>query len=462
MHLNQKNPEPSLNPKLKDFWLTPASLKVLYGGRSSSKSWDCAGFAIYLAQQCKIKVVCARQFQNKIDESVYSLLKIQIERFNLSHLFDIQKNKITCIETGSEFLFYGIARNIDEIKGLEGVDILWLEEVQAITKAQWEIIEPTIRKEGAQIWVVFNPQYITDFSYQRFIAKPPKGALVRKINYPDNPFLSKMMLEKIEAAKEEDYKDYEHIYLGFPRQDNDDSIIKMSWIEAAVDAHLKLGFEPSGIKRIGYDVADSGNDANSTCYAHGSVCVDIDEWHAGEDELMKSCIRVWNRAKDLSAEINYDSIGVGAGCGSKFKELNSQFKSDNLKVKFGGWNAGGKVSDPNRLYRDDKKNVDMFSNAKAQAWWNIADRFKNTYDAINNGAEYPEDQLISISSSIDLLEQLKMELSTPLKDYDNNGKVKVESKKDLKKRDIDSPNLADAFVMAFTKPQNSVISAFIR
>ena len=248
--------KPCLNPALKKFWRTRSPLRVLYGGRSSSKSWDCAGFAIFLAQNYKIKVVCARQFQNKIDESVYSLLKIQIERFGLSDFFDIQKNKIICNKTGSEFLFYGIARNIDEIKGLEGVDILWLEEVQAITKAQWEIIEPTIRKEGSQIWVVFNPQYITDFSYQRFIANPPKNSLVKKINYTDNPFLSKTMLDKIEAAKEEDYKDYEHVYLGYAKQDNDESIIKMSWIDAAIDAHLKLNFTAVGDKKLGYDVAD--------------------------------------------------------------------------------------------------------------------------------------------------------------------------------------------------------------
>src|SRR5574340_403514 len=110
---------PTLNPVLRDFWLTPARNRILYGGRDSSKSWDAAGFAIFLAQHCCIRVCCARQFQNKIAESVYTLLKIQIERFGLAREFKITDNSIIHRGTGSEFLFYGLWRHIDEIKSLE-------------------------------------------------------------------------------------------------------------------------------------------------------------------------------------------------------------------------------------------------------------------------------------------------------------------------------------------------------
>ena len=99
---------PTLNPALRDFWLTPARNRVLYGGRSSSKSWDAAGFAVYLATQCNIRVLCARQFQNKIAESVYTLLKIQISRFGLANQFAITENTIRHKVTGAEFMFYGL------------------------------------------------------------------------------------------------------------------------------------------------------------------------------------------------------------------------------------------------------------------------------------------------------------------------------------------------------------------
>ncbi|MFD2013762.1 phage terminase large subunit [Acinetobacter vivianii] len=118
---------------------------------------------------------------NKIEESVYSLLKVQIERFGLKDRFRILNNKIENIYTGSEYLFYGLWRNIDEIKSLEGVDICWLEEAHNITKEQWEILEPTIRKEHSQFWIVFNPKLTTDFVYRRFVTNPPPNTVVRKL-----------------------------------------------------------------------------------------------------------------------------------------------------------------------------------------------------------------------------------------------------------------------------------------
>ena len=101
-----------------------------------------------------------------------------------------------------------------------------------------------------------------------------------------------------------------------------------------------------------------------------------------------------------------------------------------------------------------------FANLKAQTWWNIADRFRNTYNAINRGEKFKDDELISISSTMPHLEKLKTELSTPKRDFDGNGRVKVESKADLAKStriggSVPSPNLADAFVMAFAPPVSS-------
>jgi phage terminase large subunit len=110
---------------------------VLYGGRSSSKSWDAAGFAIFLAQAFTVKFLCARQFQNKIEESVYTLLVATIDRYGLRDQFRILESKIIHRRTGSEFIFYGLWRHINEIKSLEGVDICWLEEAHALTPEQW-------------------------------------------------------------------------------------------------------------------------------------------------------------------------------------------------------------------------------------------------------------------------------------------------------------------------------------
>lgn len=445
----------SLNPALRDFWLAKARNRVLYGGRSSSKSWDAAGFATFLADNYKLRILCVRQFQNKIEESVYALLKVQIDRFNLAKRFDVQKSKIYNVGTGSEFMFYGLWRHISEIKSLESVDILWIEEAHNLTEEQWKILEPTIRKEGSQVWVVFNPKLATDFAYKRFVLNPPPKTIVRRINYDENPFLSQTMLDIIAAAKAESDEnndgDFEHIYLGVPLDDDDHVVIKRSWIMASIDAHKALRMDVSGRRRLGFDVADDGADKCANVYTHGFHAGWADLWKAGEDELLQSCSRTFRKAREFNADITYDSIGVGAAAGSKFAELNEAL-TDTNRVHYEKFNAGGGVWRPDVPYDINNPKVtnrDMFANIKAQAWWLVADRFRNTYNAIKKGQTFQPDQLISISSEMPHLELLIDELSTPKRDFDAAGKVKVESKKDLAKREIPSPNLADAFVMAF-------------
>lgn len=449
---------PTLNPALRDFWRQPARIRVLYGGRSSSKSWDAAGFAVFLAQRCKIRVLCTRQFQNKIEESVYSLLKIQIDRFGLRDQFTILNNKIIHNHTGSEFIFYGLSRNIDEIKSMESIDIHWAEEAHLMTKEQWDIIDPTLRKQGSQHWIIFNPRLITDFVWRRFVVNPPPNTVVRKINYDENPFLSETMLQVIEAAKEEDEDNYRHIYLGEPLQDDESVIIKRSWILAAVDAHKTLGIVPRGRRRVGWDVADDGPDQNALVDACGPLALEVMQWKGGTDELPKSAKRVWTVARAAKAEIYYDNIGVGAFAGGHFTDLNRGV-CGGWKPRHKGFGAGEKVIRPDRIYaRSGIKNKDFFSNLKAQAWWEVADRFRNTYNAIHKGMKFKDDQLIFISSDLEYSEQLIDELSTPKQDYDAAGRVKVESKKDLDKRDIASPNLADAFVIAYNPNITSAIN----
>lgn len=450
---------PTLNPVLREFWLRaendndePVRNRVLIGGRASSKSWDAAGFAIMLACQVKLKVLCARQFQNKIEESVYTLLVATIDRFKLRRQFKILENKIIHRRTGSEFVFYGLWRHIDEIKSLEGIDICWLEEAHALTEAQWKILEPTIRKEGSQFWIIFNPRLSTDFAWRRFVVAPPPGTIVRSINYDENPFLSQTMLAVIDAAREEDEAEFEHVYLGVPKDDDNGAVIKRSWIMAAIDAHVALGIEPSGRRRIGFDVADDGNDKCAQIAAHGPLALWGEEWKGEEHELLKSTTRVWNKAIELEAEVVYDSIGVGAQVGAKINELNEDSPA---KIAHIGFNAGDKVNRPKDIYGNTKKtNKDMFSNLKAQEWWGVADRLKNTFNAVKSGRVDDPSEMIFIDSTMPNLAKLIDELATPKRDYDNAGKVKVESKKDLAKKNREggpkpSPNLADAFIMAF-------------
>ena len=437
------------NPYFKPI-IRKARYKVLYGGRGSGKSYFLAELAVEVSRRIGTVILCAREFQGSLDDSVYQLLIETIERLGYADEFDILKSTITHKGTGAKFVFYGIKNNVTKIKSIQGVGVCWVEEAEAVTKNSWDVLIPSIRGDkNAEIWISFNPKNILDDTYQRFIVHPPKDSIVLKANYDINPhFADTPLLADMLECKERDEDLYRHIWLGEPVADSELAIIKPSWIEAAIDAHEKLGFSAAGRRILGFDVADEGDDANATVLRHGSVVTDMQQWR-GQD-VIYSADKVYLYAQEQNIDrIVYDNIGVGAG-------VKAQFRRKNGKVQTLGFNAGGAVYKPDAKYTDDKKNRDMFANIKAQAWWMVRDRFYKTWRAVHHGDSYPEDQLISLSSSLHELEYLTAELSRPQVDYDQNGRVKVESKKDMKKRGIPSPNRADALVMAFAPVQGGL------
>ncbi len=394
--------------------------------------------AAFLARNFSVRFLCLRQFQSRITDSVYTVVKQKIIDAGWRDEFDIGVSTIRHKETGSEFLFYGIARNIEEIKGTEGVDICWIEEGEGLTKDQWAIIDPTIRKEGAEVWILWNPHLITDFVQAELPKLLGDSCLIRHINYPENPFLSDTAKQKALRLKKVDQEAYNHIYLGMPLSNDDAAVIKFSWIEAAIDAHKKLKLDLSGARSVGYDVADGGEDNNACAVFDGGICKEIDEWSAPEDELNESTRRAW--AKVRNGRLIYDSIGVGAHVGSTLKTMK-------VRTGFYKFNAGGAIIRPEKNYAPGITNKEKFENLKAQAWQDVADRFRNTYNAVTKGMKFDLDELLSISSDIKDIEQLKIELSTPRKRYSKRGLDMVETKEELSKRGISSPNKADAFVM---------------
>ena len=237
-----------------------------------------------------------------------------------------------------------------------------------------------------------------------------------------------------------------------PQQDDDSVIIKRSWLDSCIDAHKKLNIDVSGEKITGYDVADSGEDLNAFVNKHGILVTKVHQWKAKEDDLVRSAKIVRNEAMQFGSIVRYDSIGVGAGVGSNINEMN---KIDNKDIISEAFNSGGSVLNKEQEYELGVSNKDYFSNVKAQMWKTVADRILLTHNAVTKGLPFDESDIISISSNCDYIEVLLTELSTPRRDYDNSGRFKVESKKDLAKRGIKSPNLADAFVMCFA-PQKRV------
>lgn len=428
-------------------------LFCLGDGTVTHNSHDAAGVAIARANHHTERFLCTRMFQNRISDSVYTLLKDKIDYFGLSDRFKVYADAIEHRYNGSLFRFYGMARNIDEIKSFEGATVCWIEEAHNLTEEMFNTIRPTVmRNEGAEMWFTFNPKYATDFSWRRLVVNPPAGTLVRQINFNENMFLSPTAVADIKSAYEEDYDLAVHTYEGIPYDDDDNVIIKRSWVLAAYDAHKIITPESgiwTGARTVGFDVADSGDDKCATTTTNGSIITGVDEWSAGVDELYESTERVLKVAKSINASsIGYDSIGVGAGTGSALNKMGWR--------KHYKFNAGAKVCDPERYYDRAAKiyNQDHFENLKAQAWWAVADRFRNTYNAVKRGKAYNASDMISIDTSTinpKLLVKLTEELATPNRDFSRNGKIMVESKKDLAKRDVPSPNIADSTIISLAR-----------
>ena len=204
-------------PEKLDFLFQPSRYKILYGGRGSGKSWGVARALIAKAVQNPIRVLCARELQNSISDSVIALLADQVKAMGLDNFFDVQRSAIYG-KNGSEFSFAGLKHNVTSIKSFEGVDVCWIEEGQAVSKTSWETLIPTIRKPGSEIWVTFNPDLDTDETYKRFVVNPPTSAVVRKVNWDDNPWFPDVLREELDQLKAKDPDAYLNVWEGHTRQ----------------------------------------------------------------------------------------------------------------------------------------------------------------------------------------------------------------------------------------------------
>jgi len=203
-------------PKLEGIF-EPHRYKVFWGGRGGGKSWSIARAIVLIMVQTPTRVLCVREQMNSIKDSVHRLLSDQIELLGLTALFEIQQATIKCIAgpgAGSEVSFEGIRHNVQKIKSYEGIDICWAEEAVNMSKNSWQVLIPTIRTPGSEIWISFNPELETDETYRRFVLSPPPDAWVREIHYDDNPWCPASIIAEAEYLKETDFDSYLHIYRG--------------------------------------------------------------------------------------------------------------------------------------------------------------------------------------------------------------------------------------------------------
>ena len=188
----------------------------MHGGRGSGKSWSVARALVLRMVSTKCRVLCTREIQKSLKESVHALLADQIASLGFGALFQVLETEIRCPSTGSSAVFGGLqSHTVDSIKSFEGCDLVWVEEAQAVSEKSWDVLIPTIRKPQSEIWITFNPQLETDPTYQRFVANPPPGAIVVELNHSDNPwFPHELEMERLHAKSQMSAAKYGHIWEG--------------------------------------------------------------------------------------------------------------------------------------------------------------------------------------------------------------------------------------------------------
>ena len=235
--------------------------KIYYGGRGAGKSHSVAKALLILGAKSPIRVLCAREYQTSIKDSVHKLLCDQIILMNMVTLYEITQNSIRGMN-GTEFAFVGLKNNVANVKSYEGIDICWVEEAQTVSRNSWNVLIPTIRKEGSEIWVTFNPELETDETYQRFVVKPPEGAIVQKINWSDNPWFPDTLALEKDALKSRDPSAYQTVWEGLCRLTVDGAIFAQEMQVAELDGRItKVNYDPTKPVHAIFDLGWSDNTA---------------------------------------------------------------------------------------------------------------------------------------------------------------------------------------------------------
>lgn len=447
----------------------PQPIIVLIGGRGSGKSIGVGDVLTFEMNAKGYDIYCLREFQDSLSDSVHRVFEGSInDRLQLEG-WDIQQSTVIA-PNGAKTTYKGANRNPDAMQSAQGYLRSWFEEAHRASQASLDKLLPTIiRNPGAKCIFTANPQSSGDAFSQRFIV--PYLEQLEKygeyeddlhyicvVNWRDNPWWN----EEQERLRKWDYENlsrakYDWIWEGKFLDTVDDAIIEAEWFDACIDAHEKLGFKVRGKKVVAHDPSDMGGDAKGLAFRHGVVFKDVKSMehgdvYAGLDWATSYAIN--NNANSFT----WDCDGLGAPLR---KEVSDSFKGQNIdQIMFKGSNS---VDSPESQYQptDDNsakplKNKDLFKNKRAQYYWELRDRCYKTYRAVEHGDYYDPDDLISFSSEIDQIQQLRSEICRIPRKPNGAGVIQILSKPEMKSKDIPSPNMADSVMMSLAIPDTIV------
>ena len=379
------------------------------GGRGSGKSQGFARIILYVAEKKKVRVCCGRETQNSIEESVYRLLVDLIKANNLD--FSYTNSKITHNKTGSEIIFKGFRENgVENVKGMEGFDIVWVDEAQTLSKRTIDVVIPTIRKPNSEVWFSMNRFVRNDPVYEFCVARP--NCLHVHIDYFENPFCTKELIDEANLCKQLNENDYRHIWLGEPMAQSSDYLFntakldKMKDIQPFADIYTRS-------RVMGIDFAAKGNDL--------SVATVLER--VGQVEWKVISQDAWSESDS--------TVSIG-----KIVGLLTKYRPDASCIDIGG--MGYVVY--NRLQELGMR-INPFDGAVQQG---VPKEYGNTrawgYYMLNDLIN--EERIIMDSpQTIKELEDIRFK-------YKSNGERLIMSKDEMRKEGIHSPDRADSLMMA--------------
>ena len=456
---------------------TPKRIKIIVGGRGSTKSTGVADYVLDRVSRGGIWC-CGREFLNSIDESVHRLMLDEIDRLTLGGYWSDRKHIFHA--SGGRTFYRGLNRNPTSLKSmLTGVDGLWIEEGETLSDETLRIMTASLRLSAEdverklageeikmpEIWITMNRGLSTDPVSRKLLKRAEKdlakygwyeddALLVVQINYTDIPnewfVASGLEVERADDEKNMSQSEYSHKWHGAYYDTVENAIIPPDWFDACVDAHIKLGIEPRGVEVITHDPSDGG-DGQGISYRHGIVFKEVFEIentdvNAGADMAVDYCV---NKRPDAFL---WDSGGLGL---TLRRQYNDELGPKNINVQM--FDGASGVVNPDQFYEDgkdfakDKKtNKQAFKNKRAQFYIYLRDRMWRTYRAVTRGEYIDPDTLISFDSEGigDNLGLLRAQICSIPKKY-NPIILQIMNKKEMKTTyDLDSPNMADCVMMS--------------
>lgn len=386
---------------------------VFHGGRSSGKSTATAYALLLRGRQSKHRILCTREFQNSIRDSVHKLLADIIDRHGFTD-YEVQRETIINKLTGTEFIFKGLRKDSQAIKSLEGIDIAWTEEAQTISKSSIDILIPTIRKDGSQLIWTFNRIHELDPVYVELCLNQNDDTYVAQVNsdtLEEIGQLPQVMIDEREKMKRNEPALYAHVWLGQPLAQGENSIIGREAILEAMEREV----DDDGAIEVGVDVARMGNDRTEFVMRKGLR--EIARQTFTKLRTTEVCDRLEGFVDfDKEVLLKVDDTGVGGGVTDEMMKRGYNVMAINF---------GAKAGDP-----------DKYPNLISEAWFHMASIMDS----------------ISLHRDNDLL----MELSSRKWVMDSKGRRGVESKDSYKKRGYRSPDKADATILCFYTPEIKV------